>query len=217
MENPLSPSRLADAIRREWRLRHLSDPGYGYLFDSAPDGEWVSLACATSGHDLEQDRILSLSAVRVRGNRVLSSDRLELLLRPDGPVPTEALRRHRLREQDLAQGLLPAQAAGRLLQFVGSRPLLGYFLEFDVAMLDRIVKPLIGIGLPQPQLEVSSLYYDWCLQQLPPYQPDGIQIDLRYATMLDALQLPQRDMPDPLDRAVLTALSFIKLRQLGGH
>ena len=33
MDNPLSPSRLADAIRREWRLRHLSQPEYGFLFD----------------------------------------------------------------------------------------------------------------------------------------------------------------------------------------
>ncbi len=214
MENPLSPTRLAGAIRREWRLRHLSDAGYGFLFEPAPEGEWVSLACATSGHDQHKDSILALSAVRVRGNRVLGSERLELLLRPDGPVPTEALRRHRLREQDLAQGLPASEAAERLLHFAGSRPLLGYYLEFDVAMLDQIVKPLIGIGLPQPQLEVSSLYYDWCWQQLPPYQQDGVQIDLRYASMLQALGLPERESPDPLDRAVLTALAFIKLRQL---
>ncbi len=214
MENPLSPARLAGAIRREWRLRHLSDPGYGFLFEPAPAHEWVSLACATTGHDQHSDRILSLSAVRVRGHRVLGSERLELLLRPDGPVPKEALRRHRLREQDLAQGLSALQAADQLLRFVGSRPLLGYYLEFDVAMLDRIVKPLIGIGLPQEQLEVSSLYYDWKLNQLPPYQQDGVNIDLRFSSMLQALDLPQREGPDPLDRAVLTALAFIKLRQM---
>ncbi len=214
MDNPLSPSRLADAIRREWRLRHLSQPEYGFLFDPEPENEWVSLACATTGHDQLHDRVLSLCAVRVCGNRVLSSDRLELLLRPGGPVPAEALRRHRLREQDLAQGLLASDAAERLLRFVGSRPLLGYYLEFDVAMLDQIVKPLIGIGLPQQQLEVSSLYYDWRLKQLPPYQQDGVYVDLRYSSMLQALDLPERGSPDPLDRAVLTALAFIKLRQL---
>ncbi len=214
MENPLSPARLAGAIRREWRLRHLSQARYGFLFDPAPENEWVSLACATTGHDQETDQVLSLCAVRVRGHRVLSSDRLELLLRPDGPVPAESLRRHRLREQDLAQGLPAAEAADELLHFVGSRPLLGYYLEFDVAMLDQIVKPVIGIGLPQEQVEVSSLYYDWRLHQLPPYQQDGVNIDLRYSTMLQALDLPERESPDPLDRAVLTALAFIKLRQL---
>ncbi|MDD2728654.1 3'-5' exonuclease [Malikia sp.] len=217
MEHPLLPSRLAGALRREWRLRHLGDASYGFLFDPAPENEWVSLACATTGHDQEKDRVLALCAVRVRGHRVLSSERLELLLRPDGPdgrVATEALRRHGLREQDLAQDLPAAEAAKALLHFIGSRPLLGYYLEFDCAMLEQIVKPLIGIGLPQEQLEVSSLYYDWRLRQLPPYQQDGVNIDLRYSTMLQALDLPERESPDPLDRAVLTALAFIKLRQM---
>lgn len=217
MEHPLFPSRLAGALRREWRLRQLADPGYGFLFDPAPENEWVSLACATTGHDLQRDRVLSLCALRVCGERVLSSERLELLLRPDGPVPADALRRHRLREQDLAQGLPAAEAAEALLHFIGSRPLLGYYLEFDIALLEPIVKPLIGIGLPQEPVEVSALYYDWRLRQLPPYQQDGVHIDLRYASMLQALGLPERESPDPLDRAVLTALAFIKLRQLAAQ
>ena len=216
MEHPLLPSRLAGALRREWRLRHLSDARYGFLFDPAPENEWVSLACATTGYDQQSDRVLALCAVRICGHRVLSSERLELLLRPDGPIDAESLRRHRLREQDLAQGLPAAEVAKALLHFVGSRPLLGYYLEFDVAMLDPIVKPLIGIGLPQEQLEVSSLYYDWRLRQLPPYQQDGVNIDLRYGTMLQALELPVRESSDPLGRAMLTALAFIKLRQLQG-
>lgn len=214
MEHPLFPYRLAGALRREWRLRHLSDARYGFLFDPAPENEWVSLACATTGYDQQSDRVLSLCALRVCGNRVLSSDRLELLLRPDGPVPADALRRHRLREQDLAQGLPATEAAEALLHFVGSRPLLGYYLEFDIALLEPVVKPLIGIGLPQEAVEVSALYYDWRLRQLPPYQQDGVHIDLRYASMLQALGLPERESPDPLDRAVLTALAFIKLREL---
>ena len=213
MEHPLSPSRLAGALRREWRLRQLVDARYGFLFDPAPDNEWVSLACATTGYDQQRDRVLSLCALRICGQRVLSSERLELLLRPDAPVPADALRRHRLREQDLAQGLPAAEAADTLLHFIGSRPLLGYYLEFDIAMLEPVVKPLIGIGLPQETVEVSALYYDWRLRQLPPYRQDGVHIDLRYASMLQALGLPERESPDPLDRAVLTALAFIKLRE----
>ena len=217
MEPPLIPSRWAEALRREWRLRQLKDPAYAFLFEPAPADEWVSLACATSGHDLKHDQILSVCALRVSDQRVLASERLELLLKPTRPVPPEALRAHRLREQELAQGLEAKEAMQRLLRFIGSRPLLGYYLEFDVAMLDQIVKPLIGIGLPQQQLEVSSLYYDWRLKQLQPYQQDGVYVDLRYSSMLQALDLPERGSPDPLDRAVLTALAFIKLRQLSAQ
>ena len=38
-------------------------------------------------------------------------------------------------------------------------------------MLNRAVRPLLGIGLPQPCIEVSRVvYYDYKFQQLPPYQ-----------------------------------------------
>ena len=215
MDTPLSPGRWVDAIRREWRLRHLNDEAYRFLFDPAPTDEWISIACATSGYDVEHDEILAISAVRVAGRRVLGSERLDLLLRPRQPVPPAALRAHRLREQDLAQGLTAQDAAQRLLQFIGSRPLLGYYLEFDIAMLDRLVRPVLGIGLPNDTIEVSSLYYAWEFERLPPYQQqDNAAIDLRFAAMLAALDLPRRDTPDPLDKAVLTALAFIKLREL---
>lgn len=217
MEPPLIPGRWAQAIRREWRLRQLKNPAYGFLFDPAPPDEWVSLACATSGHDLARDQILSVCALRVSGQRVLASERLELLLKPTRPVPPEALRSHRLREQELARGLETTEAMPRLLHFIGSRPLLGYYLEFDLALLEQLIRPLIGIGLPQPTVEVSALYHEWQFRQLPPYQQQGdAAIDLRYASMLERLGLPVREAPDPLDRAVLTALAFIKLRQLQG-
>jgi DNA polymerase-3 subunit epsilon len=215
MEPPLIPGRWAQAIRREWRLRQLKNPAYGFLFDPAPPDEWVSLACATSGHDLARDQILSVCALRVSGQRVLASERLELLLKPTRPVPPEALRSHRLREQELARGLETTEAMPRLLHFIGSRPLLGYYLEFDLALLEQLIRPLIGIGLPQQAIEVSALYHEWQFRQLPPYQQQGdAAIDLRYASMLEQLGLPVREAPDPLDRAVLTALAFIKLREL---
>jgi len=215
MDLPITPADWVDAIKREWRLRQLSDEAYRFLFDPAPPGEWVAITCATSGYDVEQDEILSVSAVRVAGRRVLASERLELLLRPSRPVPPAALREHRLREQDLAQGMTPAEAMPRLLRFIGSRPLLGYYLEFDLGMLERLLRPQIGIGLPNEAVEVSSLYYAWQFDRLPPYQQqDNAPIDLRFDAMLAALGLPLRESHSPLDKAVLTALAFIKLREL---
>jgi DNA polymerase-3 subunit epsilon len=55
----------------------------------------------------------------------------------------------------------------QLMHFIGSRPLVGYYLEFDVAMVNRVLFPMLGMGLPQPKIEVSGLYYDYKYQQLP--------------------------------------------------
>ena len=103
-----------------------------------------------------------------------------------------------------------------LLQFVGSRPLLGYYLEFDLTMLEPLVRPILGMGLPQEAVEVSALYHRYQFRRLPPYQQqEGAQIDLRLASMFTELGLPIRPGHQALDRAVLIALAFIKLRELG--
>ena len=70
------------------------------------------------------------------------------------------------------------------------------------------------MGLPQPKIEVSALYYDYKFRQLPPHQQQGNGvIDLRFATLMDDLGLPLREAHDALNDAVMAALAFVKLRR----
>ncbi len=196
-------------------MRRLKRPEFAFVFDTPPPDEWVSLDCETTGLDVGRDEIISIGAVRIVGQRIMTSERLELLVRPERGVSAGSVRIHRLREQDVAQGLPVEEAVKQLLHFIGSRPLVGYYLEFDVAMLNRAVRPLLGIGLPQPKVEVSALYYEHKFNQLPPYQQhDNADIDLRFDRLMADLQLPVRDAHDALNDAVMAALAFIKLRQL---
>lgn len=211
----LSPMRLFDVVKREWLLYHLGDPAFRFMFDPPPANEWVSLDCETTGLNVRTDEIISIGAVRIVGNRIMTSERLELLVRPERGVSPESVPIHRLRERDVAQGLSIDEAMKRLMHFIGSRPLVGYFLEFDVAMLNRAIWPMLGQGLPQPKIEVSGLYYDYKFKQLPAYQQQGnADIDLRFATLMNDLGLPLREAHDALNDAVMAALAFIKLRQL---
>ena len=204
-------------LRRAWLLRQLADPAFAFLLDPPPPQEWVAIDCETTGLNRRADEIIAIGAVRIVGQRILTSERLELLVRPDKGVPADSVRIHRLRERDVAQGLLLPDAMRQLLHFIGSRPLVGYYLEFDVAMLNRALRPLLGIGLPQPGIEVSALYYEHKFRQLLPYQQQGnADIDLRFATLMDDLGLPRRDAHDALNDAVMAALAFVKLRQLHG-
>ena len=204
-------------LRRAWLLRQLADPAFAFLLDPPPPQEWVAIDCETTGLNRRADEIIAIGAVRIVGQRILTSERLELLVRPDKGVSADSVRVHRLRERDVAQGLLLPDAMRQLLHFIGSRPLVGYYLEFDVAMLNRALRPLLGIGLPQPGIEVSALYYEHKFRQLLPYQQQGnADIDLRFATLMDDLGLPRRDAHDALNDAVMAALAFVKLRQLRG-
>ena len=205
--------RWLHSVYRGWMLYHLADPHYAFMYDPPPDGEWVTLDCETTGLDVRRDQIISIGAVRIVGERLLTSQRLELLVRPERVMSAESVRVHRLRQSDVEQGLDPEQAMRQLLDFVGSRPLVGYFLEFDVAMLNRKIWPMLGVRLPQRKIEVSAMYYDFKNRQQPAHLRGG-DIDLRFATMMNDLDLPLRDAHDAINDAVMAGLAFVKLRRL---
>lgn len=205
-------------LHQRWRQRAFQGSQWQQLLAPPPPGEWVALDCETTGLNPRSDDIIAIGAVRIAGNRILTSQRLELLVRPSRTLPPESIRVHRLRQQDVAHGLEPVDAMHQLLHFIGPRPLVGYYLAFDVAMINRCLKATLGIALPQEKIEISALYYDWRFRQLPPYQQhDQADIDLRFATIMKELNLPTREAHNALNDAVMAALAFIKLRQLRGH
>ena len=205
-------------LRRAWRLRRLRDPSFRFMFEAPPENEWVALDCETTGLNTRTDEIISIGAVRIVGNRIMTSERFEVLVRPERGISSESVRVHRLRERDVAQGLPIDVAMKQLMHFIGSRPLVGYFLQFDLAMLNRAIRPILGQGLPQPKIEVSSLYYDYKYKQLDRLRHlDNDDLDVRFVTMMNDLDLPQREAHDALNDAVMAALAFIKLRQLRGE
>ena len=205
--------RLLDPVRRWWLLYHLTDAHFAFMYDPPPPGEWVAIDCETNGLDVRRDAIIAIGAVRIAGNRLLTSECLEMLVRPERALDVQSVRVHQLRERDLAHGLGPEHAMRRLLDFIGSRPLVGYFLEFDVAMLNREIWPMLGVRLPQRKIEVSAMYYDYKNRQLPAHEQGGT-IDLRFATMMTDLGLPMLDSHDALNDAVMAGMAFMKLRHL---
>jgi DNA polymerase-3 subunit epsilon len=85
--------------------------------------------------------------------------------------------------------------------------LVGYYLEFDVAMVNRYVKEYLGITLPNQQIEVSGLYFDKKIALIP----QG-NIDLRFDTILRNLQVPQMGQHNAVNDAIMTAMIYLKLK-----
>jgi DNA polymerase III subunit epsilon len=96
------------------------------------------------------------------------------------------------------------------LYFIGSRPLVGYYLEFDMNMIDKHVLPFIQIGLPNRRIEVSEMYYNRKYGNAPP----GTTVDLRFVSILKDLGLPNLGQHDALSDALMTAMIYIMLRDM---
>ncbi|MBI3145005.1 MAG: 3'-5' exonuclease, partial [Pseudogulbenkiania sp.] len=122
--------------QRRRAVRSLKDPAYRQLFEETPD-EVVSLACETSSLDVKEAELLAIAAVRVQRNRIVASQSLYLLIKPARQPASSTVGTHGLRPRDVAAGLEPGEAMRRLLDFIGGRPLVGYYLDVAVAVLDK--------------------------------------------------------------------------------
>ena len=180
------------------------------MFKPGPVGEVVAIDCETTGLNVGTDDIITIAAIMIRGNRILTSERFEVVVRPDAGMQAEAIKVHRLRQADVAQGQPIRKVLPTLLHFVGGRPLVGYYVDFDVAMLDKYILPHIGIELPNPRIEVSKLYYERKYGRAPP----NTAIDLSFSTILKDLGIPPLAQHDAFNDALMTAMMYVALRDL---
>lgn len=197
---------MLDKIKRHFNEKRLKDKNYAYLFEEYEGDELVCYDCETTGLNPKVDDIVTIAAVKIKNNKILTSESFERMVRPKKKLSGDSIKIHRIRECDLAETKDIDEVVMEFLDFVGNRPLVGYYLEFDVAMVNKYLKPKLGITLPHKQNEVSAIYYD---KKLPAI-PQG-NIDLRFDTILKDLKLPSLSAHNALNDAIMTAMMYIKL------
>ncbi|MDO4226987.1 3'-5' exonuclease [Neisseria sp.] len=191
---------------RERECKRLKDPKYQALYDGHPD-ELVSFDCETTSLNVKEAEIISIGAVKIRGNTVLTSESFYVLVKPEGMMEATNVTIHGLRPKDLSNGIPVETAIEQFLDFVGGRPLVGYYLEYDVAMVNKFLKPMLGIQLPQKQIEVSSIYYR---QEMKKKYYDTY-VDMRMAPMIKKLKIPDLPRHDALNDSINVALMYLAL------
>ena len=200
---------MFDGLKKTWAQRKLSDPQYAHLFDEHPD-EFVSFDCETTSLNVKEAEILSIGAVKIRGNKVLTSDAFYVVVKPEGIMQASNVTVHGLRPKDVSGGIPVQDAVRQLLDYIGGRPLVGYYIEYDVALVNKFLKPMMGIKLLNRAIEVSGIYYDQELKN----NPDGY-VDLRMATIIDKLKFPDLPRHDALNDSINVALMYLALLARG--
>jgi len=198
------------AIKRLFHQASIGDQSYRFMFKPGPPDEAVAIDCETTGLNVRTDDIITIAAIKIRGSRILTSERFEAVVRPDANMRAEEIKVHRMRQADVAQSPLIRKVLPGLLHFVGGRPLVGYYVDFDIAMLDKYILPHIGIELPNRRIEVSKLYYERKYGDAPA----NTVIDLSFAAILKDLGVPPLAQHDAFNDALMTAMMYVVLRDM---
>ncbi len=194
-------------LSKNWNLKKLKDHQYEFLFNEHPE-EFVSFDCETTSLNVKEGEIISIGAVKIRGNTVLTSESFYIVVKPEGKMTATNVTIHGLRPKDVSNGVPINEALEQFLEFIGGRPLIGYYLEYDVAMINKYLKPMLGIKLPHKQIEVSKLYYDQEYRK----NPHNGYIDLRMASIIKNLNFPDLPRHDALNDSINVALMYLTLK-----
>ncbi|MBP6241640.1 MAG: 3'-5' exonuclease [Hydromonas sp.] len=194
-------------LSKNWNLKKLKDHQYEFLFNEHPE-EFVSFDCETTSLNVKEGEIISIGAVKIRGNTVLTSESFYIVVKPEGKMTATNVTIHGLRPKDVSNGVPINEALEQFLEFIGGRPLIGYYLEYDVAMINKYLKPMLGIKLPHKKIEVSKLYYDQEYRK----NPHNGYVDLRMASIIKNLNFPDLPRHDALNDSINVALMYLTLK-----
>ena len=195
------------SIQNYFSKKNLKDDKYSYLFDDPVEDEYICFDCETTGLSVQNDDIISIGAVLIKGNTIVSSKKFVKFVKPKTKLQIEAIKVHHIREMDLEDAEDIDEVIEEFIDFIGNRKLVGYFLEFDIAMVNKYLKPKIGINLPNKAYEVSGIYHDYKIEKIP-----QSNIDLRFDVIMEDLQIPTMGKHDAFNDAIMTAMMFLKLK-----
>jgi len=198
---------MFNLIKNYFNKKNLKDDKYLYLFNKPDNEEFICFDCETTGLNPKKDDIISIGAVIIKNNTIVSSKKFVKFVKPKTKLQIEAIKVHHIREMDLEEAEDINDVIEEFLEFIGNRKLVGYFLEFDVAMINKYLKPKLGINLPNKRYEVSAIYHDWKIEKIP-----QSNIDLRFDTILKDLKIPLFGKHDAYNDAIMTAMMFLKLK-----
>lgn len=183
------------------------DGEFGFLFEPYEGDEVVALDCEMTDLDPQKAELVSIAAVKIKGTQVLTSDKLDIKLQKPDSLTGDSIKIHRIRGVDLRGGEVLTDALNQLLHFVGNRPIMGYYINYDITVLNRFIRPRFGFSLPNKTLELSNCYLDKVRRANPELQPD-----LHFEKIAEKLGVPMvGERHSALGDAITTALMYVRL------
>ena len=160
--------------------------------------------------DARSNRLLSIGAIAMDGTKIRIAEQFYRVVNPGVHVPAAGVLIHRLRPNDVEQGIAPEQALAELREFIEGRVLVGHFVQIDMSALRK------ELGDQQHELNNPAIdtarAHRWILQN-GPYREDLERrlADISLAALAKTYDLDFRDAHNALEDAFVTARLWQKL------
>ena len=111
----------------------------------------------TAGLDPKRDALIAIGAVALREGRIQVAEALEVVLRQDTVSAHANILVHGIGGTAQREGLEPAEALLRFLEFIGKDPLIAFHVMFDETALRGALRRQLGLNLRARWLDLAYL------------------------------------------------------------
>jgi DNA polymerase-3 subunit epsilon len=148
----------------------------------------------TSGLNLASDRLIAIGAVAVNGGRIDLGDSFEIILQQPTVSERDNILIHGIGGTAQREGVPPAEALLRFLEYLGKDPLVAFHVTFDETMIRRALDRFLGLDFRHPWLDLAYVMPALYPALAPKYRAldewaghFGIRNYARHSALADAL------------------------------
>lgn len=135
-----------------WRALPPADPALPFN-----QGRYVVVDVESTGLDMRRDRLIAIGAVAVNRARIQLADSFEIVLRQSEVSDKGNILVHGIGGERQREGIEPAEALLRFLEYLGTSPLIAFHVAFDEAMIRRACKTYLGLDFRHPWLDLAQV------------------------------------------------------------
>ncbi len=148
------PALDADHRRRLAAWQALPEPDLAEPLDQA---RFVVVDVESTGLDIRRDRLIAIGACAVVGGRIVLADGFEVILRQETVSDRDNILVHGIGGQRQRQGLPPAEALLRFLEYSAKAPLVAFHAVFDETMIGRAMTRHLRLRWKRHWLDLAYL------------------------------------------------------------
>lgn len=164
---------------------------------------FVALDTETTGFDYDNDRILCIGAVAIKGNRILVSDSFEVYLKQN-VFNKETVKIHGIRRNGKEVKVSEEEALIQFLAYLDDAVIVAHHTNFDVTMINRALERLNVGPLISKQLDTNYIHKKiFC--------PNNFKKVFTLDELCERYSIKMHDRHTASGDALLTAQLFLKL------
>ncbi len=110
-----------------------------------------------TGLNVKKDRLIAFAGIKIKESKIRIAESTEIIVNYDTPVQDNAVHIHEIVEHEKQGGISEYDAIKKIIQFISNSILVGYHIQFDFQMINKMLKRQPGQKLLNQYINIFDL------------------------------------------------------------